>query len=83
MKEFLKAYLKVIGITKIYNNEGNYTALPISNDITFYENSSFSVIGIIDIKKINISYPILSGISKDALKIATCLFYGPELNKIR
>jgi len=83
MREFLKAYPKVIGITKIYNNDGTYSALPLSNDISFYENGSFSVIGVIDIKKINISYPILSGISKDALKIATCLFYGPEPNNIR
>ena len=83
MKGFLKAFLKVIGITKIYNNKEDYNALPLRNDITFYENGSFSVVGVIDIKKINISYPILSGISKDALKIATCLFYGPEPNKIR
>ena len=67
---------KVIGITKIYNSNNSYNAIPLSQEIDFYENGSFSVIGLIDIKKLNISYPILSDISKDALKIAICLFYG-------
>ena len=40
------------------------------------------VIGIIEIKKINIIYPILSEINKDFLKIAPCRFCGPEANVI-
>lgn len=79
----LKILLRVIGITKIYSTSEDYNAIPLNKEINFYENGSFSVIGVIDIKKINISYPILSGISKDALKIATCRFYGPEPNEIR
>jgi hypothetical protein len=74
---------KVIGITKIYNSNNSYNAIPLSQEIDFYENGSFSVIGLIDIKKLNISYPILSDISKDALKIAICRFYGPMPNNVR
>ena len=36
-----------------------------------------------NIKKINISYPIVSNVSKDALKVATCRFYGPMPNEPR
>lgn len=75
--------LKVIGITKIYGNSNDYNAIPLNQEIVFYENSSFSVIGLINIKKINISYPIVSNVSKDALKVATCRFYGPMPNEPR
>lgn len=75
--------LRVTGITKIYGSSSDYNAIPLNQNIVFYENSSFSVIGLIDIKKINISYPILSNISKDALKVATCRFYGPMPNEVR
>jgi len=41
-----------------------------------------SIIGIIEIPKINIKYPIFSDISDDLLKISVCRFYGPYSNKI-
>lgn len=44
--------------------------------------SNFSVIGIVEIPKINISYPILSNINDELLKIAPCRFYGPLPNEI-
>ncbi len=69
-------------ITKIYNSIENNTE---TNDdqIILYENNSFKIIGAIEIKKLNISYPILSDISKEYLKIAPCRIYGPMPNKIR
>lgn len=71
-------------LTKIYQNASDYSAKRINSEETFfYENSSFSIIGTIDISKINISYPILSDISKDFLKISPCRFYGPMPNKVR
>ena len=79
----LKILHKVIGITKLYSNTTSYNVLPINQEISLYENGSFSVIGLIDIKKVNISYPILSSASKKALKIGTCRFYGPLPNEVR
>ena len=40
-----------------------------------------SIIGVIEIQKLNIVYPILSEINKDYLKISTCRFYGPYPNE--
>lgn len=45
------------------------------------EDSNFSVIGLIEIPKININYPILSYINEDLLKIAPCRFFGPLPNE--
>ena len=62
-------------VSTLYNNTNeNYNALKLSNDI--------SIIGLIDIPKINISYPILSNSSKDLLKISVCRFAGPFPNRI-
>ena len=70
-------------ITKIYKISENNSE-PYQNDqIILYENNSFEIIGIIEIKKIGISYPILSDINKDFLKIAPCRIYGPMPNEIR
>ena len=44
--------------------------------------TDFSVIGIIKIDSIKISYPILSKINDDLLKISPCRFYGPMPNQI-
>lgn len=71
-------------ITKIYSNNSNYTtnSLTSDNEKTFqYESNQFSIIGTITIAKINISYPILSDISKELLKISPCRFYGPMPNE--
>ena len=39
------------------------------------------IIGIIEIPKLNIRYPILSETTDEFLKIAPCKFYGPEINE--
>ena len=69
-------------ITKIYSSSED-TLETTDSQIILYENNSFEIIGIIEIKKIDISYPILSDINKDFLKIAPCRIYGPMPNKIR
>lgn len=62
-------------ISTLYNNTSNCnTTLKLSNNI--------SIIGSIDIPKINISYPIIENINKDLLKISVCKFYGPYPNRI-
>ncbi len=47
------------------------------------KNEKYLVIGIIEIPKINIRYPILSDVNDDFLKISACRFYGPYPNKVR
>ena len=41
-----------------------------------------NVIGIIQIDKINIEYPILSKTNDELLKISPCKFFGPDPNKV-
>lgn len=82
-ENFSKSIMDNYGITKIYSKNNDYNSELLNNTIFFYENSSFSVIGLIDIKDLNISYPILSDISKDFLKLSPCRFYGPMPNEIR
>ncbi len=73
-----KVLLDNYSITGLYPNN-NYTATRTNIKSNLSELSS-SVIGIIEIKKINILYPILSDISKKNLKISPCKFYGPPPN---
>ena len=78
-----KQIMDNLKITKLYASDSDYNAENLNTEVVFYENSSFIVIGSIEIKKINISYPILSEMSKEALKIAPCKLYGPMPNQIR
>lgn len=75
-----KNILDTIELSKIY---GNYNTKNLNKEIVFYENGYFSVIGRIDIKSIEISYPIVSDINKEHLKISPCRFYGPMPNEVR
>ena len=79
-----KKLLNDFNITSIYNTNVNYTSNFVRNDILLekYENVSGYVIGIIEVKKLNIVYPILSKVNKEFLKISTCRFYGPPPNQI-
>jgi LPXTG-site transpeptidase (sortase) family protein len=70
--------LSTYNITKLYSNENSET-----NSNTIYESNGiqFSVIGIIEIPKLNISYPILSESNDELLKIAPCRLSGPMPNE--
>lgn len=65
-------------------NNSNYTVsqLNTKKSISNLDNLSSSVIGIIEIKKLNIVYPILSEINKNFLKISPCKFFGPNTNEV-
>src|SRR5699024_4019581 len=52
-----------------YSNSTNGTISSVYNKL--------SIIGTIQIPKLNITYPIFSGYSDDLLKISPCRFYGP------
>lgn len=61
-------------VTALYsNNNSNYNAIKLSNDI--------SIIGLIEIPSIGISYPILANSSEELLKISVCRFSGPLPNR--
>ncbi len=66
-----------------FNISNLYTNTSLSNINNSYSSaqSNFSVIGIIQIDKINVSYPILSEINDELLKISPCKFYGPMPNE--
>lgn len=61
-------------ISILYPSNTNYTTLKLSNNI--------SIIGSIEIPKINIFYPIIENTNEDLLKISVCRFSGPLPNKI-
>lgn len=79
-----KSLLNSISITKLYSNGQNYTTLDtnnMQNTNTIQEEDPF-VIGIIQIEKININYPILSKTSRELLKVSLCRCAGPMPNEI-
>lgn len=74
-ENFSDSILNTFNISRIYSNEQDYTIVELSNT------DSIFVIGIIEIPKIDIKYPILSDINDDLLKISPCKFYGPNPNQ--
>lgn len=58
--------LNAYNISTLYSNSNNYNAIELSNDI--------SIIGLIEIPSISISYPILSKSNEELLKISVCRF---------
>ncbi len=61
-------------INSLYSANSEYTTLKVYNNI--------SIIGAIDIPKINISYPIIENTTNKLLKISVCRFAGPLPNRI-
>lgn len=74
-----KKLLSNYNINLLYSSDSNYeTNITESQN----ENEEPFIIGLIEIKKLKIIYPILSDVSDDLLKIATCRFFGPMPNEI-
>ena len=69
-----KKILDTYKISTLYSSNNNYTSIQLSNDI--------SIIGLIEIPSINISYPILSETNTNLLKISVCRFAGPFPNRV-
>ena len=69
-------------ILSIYDVQQLYKAntFSILPSITLENGDSADVLGILQIDKINLRYPILSKSTKDFLKISVCKFYGNTLN---
>lgn len=73
-KKYTDNITQKYNITSLYSSNSNYETIKLSNDI--------SIIGLIEIPSINISYPILENSSEDLLKISVCRFLGPLPNRI-
>lgn len=74
-EQVCKEYEQIINIY----NENNKT----SNNQIILNNSStnnFRTIGVIQIPKIDISYPVISEYNEQNLNIAPCKYIGPEIN---
>jgi LPXTG-site transpeptidase (sortase) family protein len=82
MKEEEEKSLKLLNI---YNISRLYSSSDRNEDILNIQNintsSSTIIIGIIEISKINIVYPILSKSTDNLLKVSPCKFYGPLPNQ--
>lgn len=76
--------LKELEKTKILKSKYNITTLYSSNDNydTLKLSDTISIIGLLEIPNINISYPILSNSSDELLKFSVCRFSGPLPNRI-
>lgn len=61
-------------INALYSTTNSYDAIKLSDSI--------SIIGLIEIPKISISYPIIKDSNAELLKISVCRFSGPMPNKV-
>ena len=66
--------LENYNIARLYANLNNNID-DASNEID--DDQIFNIIGIIEISKINLYYPVFSTYSDELLKISPCKFYGP------
>ena len=66
-----------------YNVSRLYSTVQNTSSSNLNSQNNSSVIGILQIDKINLKYPILSNINDYLLQIAPCRFYGPLPNEVR
>ena len=79
-EKFSKDLISSYEITTLYNNNSdNYITSKLENNSS---NADPFVIGLINIDKINMMYPILSSSTDESLEIAPCRFYGPMPNSV-
>ena len=66
-----KIFLNNYNIDTIYSDQNSEN---LSNNFELKLSDNISIIGLIEIPKINLSYPILSDVNEDLLKISVCRF---------
>lgn len=83
-KEQLSKKLKQnFDLASLYSGiDTTYSSKKLTLNDYIAKDLEFSVIGLIEIPKININYPILSYINDELLKIAPCRFFGPLPNEV-
>lgn len=76
-ERYSQQILNNYNITKLYSNLSSSESSDFDKNV---ENSY--VIGVIEIAKINVNYPIFSNYNDELLKISPCRFYGPSPGKV-
>lgn len=71
-ENYSKQILENYNITRLYSNNEK-----ISYSKKSLDNDEISIIGIIEIPKLSIQYPIFSNYEENLLKISPCRFFGP------
>lgn len=72
--------LSTYDVQQLYTSSSNFEK-PIEMPHIISEDGNIAdIIGIIEIQKLNLRYPILSETTDEFLKIAPCKFHGPEIN---
>ena len=82
LSAFIIYYKISKNILSVYDIQHLYTtSSPVSLPSIILENGdSTDILGILQIDKINIRYPILSKSTEEFLEVSVCKFYGNELN---
>lgn len=73
-EQLSQTLLSNFNLERMYSNGENYTAIKLNKNLDSF------VVGIIEIPKINIHYPILYDTNDEFLKISPCRFDGPYPN---
>lgn len=73
-----KQLLSNFNIDLLYSNNSDYT----TTSAKAIDGKDSFIIGLVEINKLKITYPILSEVNDDLLKIATCRFAGPMPNEV-
>lgn len=70
-------------LTRLYTDTENSNDVYSNNFFTILDENAKSnyILGIIEIKSINLYYPIFAYYSDNDLKVSPCRFYGPEPGK--
>jgi len=76
-EQISKKILSTYDIQTLYSSNTFYSPYIILDN-----GKSTEILGVIEIKKINLRYPILANFTDELLKIAPCRFYGNNLNKV-
>ena len=74
--------LNKFNITSLYSNDNDYNLIKTSINNNNENSNKVYVIGLLEIDSINLTYPILSNVSNEYLKISPCRFFGPMPNEI-
>lgn len=85
-QQVYKEYSNIKNSTDNVNTTVKHSSLTLKNKpIYTYKNSTgstYRTTGVIDIPKINLSYPIINDYSESNLNIAPTKFVGPEINEV-
>lgn len=77
--ELSKQIVSSYNIQQLYSSNTNASNVELPH-IVSEDGNIADILGIINIDKLNLKYPIISETTDEFLKIAPCKFYGPEIN---